>query len=523
MPDPNTKTPLEIPNVSVASAESLHEYIVGLQLKAIALEDLERSREPSRYQVLYRIHPPQRKKSNEARNGPPPLPPSVFFDCPQWAQSPGGPDDQKAGKQLRSSLPLRDVSSYISKNPDVSFIVYRDYDGGADAEDGDESPLVTHYQELVSVCARDLATAVISLLESKSEYSSFLSTFRTRQLVPAPYLFFYHSRPTINDFVKSLSGPSQRQMSLLIDYITQQYGEEYETADSLLRRSRISLPYVQYMFKPGDILVAGSKNKIQAFVSKSWPSNSVVKEVYNRQGVIDSNVGSGKGKSKKHWRKVQSWPIDVWSWSFNGAFSKSHITINIQLELGDVEEKDIADFDLRPLSYLSESQSQHLRTQGEILWRCRFRRLISYSEEANRYFQNPADERYMIDLMTYQELHPHPSNTKDADEINDELMELDTPPSGNFIYLLPSTIKGYNLQRKKWLDLQVNRISEVTWNKEAFKSLVLDLKTKDLIEALISNQLAAERSTDLISGKGNGLILLLHGGPGTGKTLTAER
>jgi len=60
------------------------------------------------------------------------------------------------------------------------------------------------------------------------------------------------------------------------------------------------------------------------------------------------------------------------------------------------------------------------------------------------------------------------------------------------------------------------------WNKEAFKSLVLDRKTKGLIEALISNQLEAEKSTDLISGKGNGLILLLHGGPGTGKTLTAE-
>jgi MoxR-like ATPase len=29
-------------------------------------------------------------------------------------------------------------------------------------------------------------------------------------------------------------------------------------------------------------------------------------------------------------------------------------------------------------------------------------------------------------------------------------------------------------------------------------------------------------STDVIEGKGNGLIVLLHGGPGTGKTLTAE-
>jgi ATP-dependent Lon protease len=35
-------------------------------------------------------------------------------------------------------------------------------------------------------------------------------------------------------------------------------------------------------------------------------------------------------------------------------------------------------------------------------------------------------------------------------------------------------------------------------------------------------QLDVEKSTDVIQGKGNGLILLLHGGPGTGKTFTAE-
>lgn len=61
------------------------------------------------------------------------------------------------------------------------------------------------------------------------------------------------------------------------------------------------------------------------------------------------------------------------------------------------------------------------------------------------------------------------------------------------------------------VDLRVDQISKVSWNKDAFKSLVLEEKTKDLIQALVSNQIAAEKSTDLISGKGNGLILLLHG------------
>lgn len=35
-------------------------------------------------------------------------------------------------------------------------------------------------------------------------------------------------------------------------------------------------------------------------------------------------------------------------------------------------------------------------------------------------------------------------------------------------------------------------------------------------------QLSAKQSTDSIEGKGNGLVILLHGGPGTGKTFTAE-
>ncbi|KAI1170520.1 hypothetical protein F4777DRAFT_591880 [Nemania sp. FL0916] len=42
------------------------------------------------------------------------------------------------------------------------------------------------------------------------------------------------------------------------------------------------------------------------------------------------------------------------------------------------------------------------------------------------------------------------------------------------------------------------------------------------ISPLISNQIEAEKSTDLITGKGNGLTMLLHDGPSTGKTLMAE-
>lgn len=39
---------------------------------------------------------------------------------------------------------------------------------------------------------------------------------------------------------------------------------------------------------------------------------------------------------------------------------------------------------------------------------------------------------------------------------------------------------------------------------------------------MVQMQISSNISTDVIEGKGKGLIILLHGGPGTGKTLTAE-
>jgi AAA+ superfamily predicted ATPase len=68
----------------------------------------------------------------------------------------------------------------------------------------------------------------------------------------------------------------------------------------------------------------------------------------------------------------------------------------------------------------------------------------------------------------------------------------------------------------------VDNVRPVNWNKKAFDSLVLDSDTKELVKALVMTHLEAEHGTDIIGGKGNGLIMLLHGGPGTGKTFTAE-
>ena len=97
------------------------------------------------------------------------------------------------------------------------------------------------------------------------------------------------------------------------------------------------------------------------------------------------------------------------------------------------------------------------------------------------------------------------------------------PPEGDFVLLLPKQVHGFNILEKKWVMLNVNQISPITWNKGAFESLVIEEDTKILITALVTNQIAMEKSTDLMKGKGTGLMILLHGGPGTGKVCPALR
>ncbi|KAF2014018.1 P-loop containing nucleoside triphosphate hydrolase protein [Aaosphaeria arxii CBS 175.79] len=84
-------------------------------------------------------------------------------------------------------------------------------------------------------------------------------------------------------------------------------------------------------------------------------------------------------------------------------------------------------------------------------------------------------------------------------------------------------LRGYSLKQKLWLNFFVNCVKEIEWQKDAFDRLVLPKNQKELILGFTESQRKyRETFDDVIEGKGRGMIILLTGPPGVGKTLTAE-
>lgn len=111
--------------------------------------------------------------------------------------------------------------------------------------------------------------------------------------------------------------------------------------------------------------------------------------------------------------------------------------------------------------------------------------------------------------------------------------------SDDFLILLSPRLYGYVLLNRKWLPLRVDLLTDVVHSSTStslsetrFEDLVLPHGHKQLLEALVKYQLRLKStngtydhtviSMDVVKGKGHGLIILLHGPPGVGKTSTAE-
>ena len=116
----------------------------------------------------------------------------------------------------------------------------------------------------------------------------------------------------------------------------------------------------------------------------------------------------------------------------------------------------------------------------------------------------------------------------------------DSSLSDDYVMLLPSRVYGYAMLNRKWFPLNINLVNDITPSQAhetaaRYEDLVLPDGHKKLLQAIVKNKVRDPKQTcsgreegldqlqmDVVKGKGKGLIILLHGAPGVGKTSTAE-
>ncbi|KAI0542087.1 P-loop containing nucleoside triphosphate hydrolase protein [Xylaria digitata] len=99
--------------------------------------------------------------------------------------------------------------------------------------------------------------------------------------------------------------------------------------------------------------------------------------------------------------------------------------------------------------------------------------------------------------------------------------------------LLPPMVYGFVLRTRRWATFDIDELKVPNYENSNWDDLVIEKETKDTVLALVANHERPIRGADtridgvlssveLVQGKGRGLIILLHGEPGVGKTSTAE-
>ncbi|KAF5640540.1 TOB3 (member of AAA-ATPase family) [Fusarium sp. NRRL 52700] len=434
---------------------------------------------------------------------------TVYLSPPEWAVFGDDVD-------LRGRFPITDPGDYAEEQG-ASLIVYKYYSvdyqyDAVNAARRAKQPLPEPEpasQDVVLV-TEEMVEAVEALFELFPSMSDDFPYVYEMGSLQDPHLWWYHCRTTFK--MESLSDRHAQLVGLLVEWIESNFAPLYDQIDDQFKRGKVSSDSIEFLIRPGDTLVEDKNGRYSGRVATTRPAPHK-----HKKKAEDSDKEQEK-------QGTHTWIVEARSYGYAGKFfavdKELFIDFPPKYRGGEI---NITDLNVIPLSYAKPKVKDILRQRGKRFWKLREKTLISYEGSDSDRIQ--AGQRFMVDFDTYKELHPGSAYMRQEGYISGRKPNLPkdgSEPEEPEIYLFPKLIPGFDLRRKKWVDLEVDRIRDVSWNKEAFKSLVADEAMKELVLALVTNQLDAEKNTDLIESKGSGLIMLLHGSPGTGKTFTAE-
>lgn len=341
-------------------------------------------------------------------------------------------------------------------------------------------------------------------------------SFETKNItIAAPYRVLYHYRPELYTKREQMEDDTDaaKHLDLLLEFIDEEFKDTIADSDNLQEKNLMSYELLWTIFRPGSMVFSLSGGQPRMFKLNSYHYSCDPQQFVLAVSFVD----------------------------FDGEdFGTRNTTLEIPRFAGAAAIMALATTPAE-LNEERERLSEMLIVRGkrfQELAGMHFRHYSGIAVTEKSRFSH--DGRVVVDTKTFHRINadeaftvsPFPgTNTNDTRAFKRLCNGLDAQPNGNHkakltdeqLMLASSTVRGFSFTEKEWFDFQVDGLSKIEWNSKCFEKLVLPSAQKETVKALVSTHVNNSLGfDDIVKGKGLGLILVLHGPPGVGKTLTAE-
>ncbi|KAH6682238.1 P-loop containing nucleoside triphosphate hydrolase protein [Plectosphaerella plurivora] len=368
----------------------------------------------------------------------------------------------------------------------------------------------TDKHELESVVVRINSPEILAAFrEVIGAYPTVAADFTTPFELTSPFPMLIHEWDRLDAHRKETDDPVRRMhLNLLFRFMEHEIGHERETLLAMMRNRKITYKQAWALFRPGGLVITEVMKKpwlLRVERTTYEISTSVGPYFTVYVSYCDANdkaVGEAETSfvilqktyfGSEHPSRIDSLPIYPREFHRRGDDLEAELKARGQKF---VENRGILTRDYDGLAqYLKDPPWDYFHpgmADFGAIW-------VPFTETG----------RIVLDRKTFEE---------DNFDRHVKVQEQDEPE----LMLCPPYSIGFSLDRKEWCRYLVDNLREVTWKDDAWKSLILDEEEKTVLQALVTSHRYPGNARNQPEQKGKGLVILLHGTPGSGKTLSAE-